>query len=433
MERDASSSKSSYYSTVLPWLICAAGALFFCYEYLLRITPSVMRLPLMQTFHINNEMFGMLSAFYFYAYTPLQLPVGLLMDKFGPRRLLTIASLVCAVGMVLFSLPIFPIAATGRFLVGAGSAFALIGVLKLATIWLPATRFAMIAGLVTALGMLGPMLGDVILTPLVGNYGWHNTVIYTAIIGVFLSAFLYATIRDTHTPAARYNSQSISFKELAYNLKKMLSTRQIWCAGLISSFLFTPISILAELWGIPYLQQGLHLSVSASAWANPLIFLGFAIGGILSGWISDKIKRRREPIIIGSLLAAITACILIYTPTLSAPAIYTLLFSLGFFAGAEVIVFAVSRESVPTKVAATAMAATNFLGMLGTLNFQPIVGRLLDYHAQAIMHHGVLLLDPSDYRFALTTVPICLGISAVLAALLRETGENAVNLIPATE
>lgn len=424
MESTPSISKPNYYLTVLPWLICGAGALFFCYEYLLRITPSVMRLPLMQTFHINNEMFGVLSACYFYAYTPLQLPVGLLMDRFGPRRLLTIASLICAIGMVFFSLPIFSIAAAGRFLVGAGSAFALIGVLKLATIWLPPARFAMIAGLVTALGMLGPMLGDIVLTPMVGTYGWHNTVIFTAIIGLFLSGFLYTTIRDSDTASSSHINNQTSFAELGKNLKKMLSTRQIWCAGLISSFLFTPISILAELWGIPYLQQGLHLSVNAAAWANPLIFLGFALGGIFSGWISDKIKRRRQPIMIGSLLACITACILLYVPNLSALSIYTLLFGIGFFAGAEVIVFAVSRESVPNQFAGTAMAATNFLGMLGTLNFQPIIGRLLDYHAQTIMHHDVLLLDNSDYRYALTTIPICLGISAVLAFLLRETGNH---------
>ena len=128
---------------ILPWLIVAVAATFYAYEYFLRILPSVMVTDLMQSFGVSAAVIGNLAAFYYYAYTPMQLPVGVMMDHYGPRRLLTFACLCCAMGSFLFAQPnhIF-MAQVGRLLVGFGSAFAFVGVLKLATLWLPQNHFA---------------------------------------------------------------------------------------------------------------------------------------------------------------------------------------------------------------------------------------------------------------------------------------------------
>src|SRR5437899_1255372 len=109
------------------WLICALGALYYSYEYLLRISPSVMELPLRHHFNLSATGFGLLSAFYYYAYVPLQIPVGILLDRYGPRILLTFACFICVLGTFLFAgTQVFWIAASGRFLVGFGSAFAFV-------------------------------------------------------------------------------------------------------------------------------------------------------------------------------------------------------------------------------------------------------------------------------------------------------------------
>ena len=110
---------------LVAWLVCALGAVFYSYEYFLRISPSVMEHALRDHFNLSATGFGLLSAFYYYAYVPMQLPVGVLMDRFGPRRLLTIACLICVVGTFMFGdTVLFGVAAAGRFLVGLGSAFA---------------------------------------------------------------------------------------------------------------------------------------------------------------------------------------------------------------------------------------------------------------------------------------------------------------------
>jgi len=89
-------------ATAIGWLICILGAVFYCYEYLLRIEPSVMVLPLEHYFHISAKGLGILSGLYYMAYTPMQLVVGVVTDMFGPRRVLTVAVLICAAGSFVF-------------------------------------------------------------------------------------------------------------------------------------------------------------------------------------------------------------------------------------------------------------------------------------------------------------------------------------------
>ena len=180
---------------LLPWFICILGALFYCYEYLLRVSPSVMTHQVMKTYHLEASSFGNLSAMYYYIYIPMQLFVGLLLDRYGPRRLLTMATIACAIGVYFFAAThILFLAEIGRFLMGFGSAFAFVGVLKLAIIWLPPQRFALVTGFTVMLGMIGGMLGDVFLTSLVHMEGWKLTCFLAAIFGVLLALIIFSVI-----------------------------------------------------------------------------------------------------------------------------------------------------------------------------------------------------------------------------------------------
>lgn len=136
--------------------ICFVGAVFYCYEFILRIIPGVLQTELSIALgHISATTFGQISALYYFAYSPMQMPVGMLMDRFGPRRLLTFACICCTVGSWMFSLTssMFLVGA-GRFLVGFGSSFAFVGVLSLALHWLPRRYFSLVAGLMTTLGIV---------------------------------------------------------------------------------------------------------------------------------------------------------------------------------------------------------------------------------------------------------------------------------------
>src|SRR3990167_3377616 len=127
------------------YVVFLLSASFYLYEYILQVAPSVMADSMMETFHVSAAGFGIVSAFYFYAYAPMQLPAGVLFDRYGPRKLMTFALLLCSLGAFFFaSTDSLFTAALGRFLIGVGSAFSFIGVLVLISRWFPPNQFALL-------------------------------------------------------------------------------------------------------------------------------------------------------------------------------------------------------------------------------------------------------------------------------------------------
>src|SRR5438034_508237 len=130
--------------SVLPWFVCIIGMLFYCYNYFIRVSPGLMQSDLMQNLHITASQFGYLAAFYYYAYTPMQIPVGMIYDRYGARLVLFFACLIAVMGLNVFiNADTYSMACVGRFLIGFGMAFAYIGVLKVASVWLAPNRFAL--------------------------------------------------------------------------------------------------------------------------------------------------------------------------------------------------------------------------------------------------------------------------------------------------
>ncbi|WP_245183367.1 MFS transporter [Legionella israelensis] len=419
---------------IIAWLICGLGALFYTYEYFLRISPSVMEDALRDHFNLSATGFGFLSAFYYYAYVPMQLPVGVLMDRYGPKLLITLACMTCVIGTFMFASSSLWLAASGRFLVGLGSAFAFVGVLKLATIWLPENKLAMVSGLAAALGTIGAMIGDNVLGIFVIHLGWRQTLIITGILGAILTVILWFGLRDKKSHQ-RHSGTIHNFKKSMADLKLIVRNKQIWINGMFGCLVYLPTTVFAELWGIPYLKNASGMTPAAADFANSLLFLGFTVGAPIMGYLSDKLSRRKLPMFIGSMGAAIIMTCVLYLPGLSEGRMDALLFLLGIFYSVQCIVFAVGRELSPGEAAGTAMAMTNMIVMLGAMFLQPLVGRLLDISLAT--HLTKMDIDvgaienlqkfytASDYKFALTLIPLGILIGAILTFFLKETHADA--------
>lgn len=416
--------KYSKYTQLLPWFICSLGALFYAYEYLLRVAPSVMTDNLMHYFSINHAQLGNLSAFYYYIYTPMQLCVGVLMDRYGPRRLLTMATLCCVIGSALFAAThLFWVAAVSRLLIGFGSAFAFVGVLKLATIWLPKRYFAMFTGLATALGMLGAICGDIIMTQLVNILGWRNTISISAICGIIIALLIGVFVRD-HTMDRKkgLTSQIETLDSAIIGLLNIIKNPQMWIVGIVGFLLYIPITAFAELWGIPYLKQAHDYTSTEAAFAITMIFWGWVFGGPLSGWLSDTLKRRCLPLTLMPLLALATILYVLYGQITSYSLMIFLMFIFGIFTSVQVIVFALGRELNPIQFSATACAFVNMLVMMGGVVFQPLIGHFLDHSAVKNTSDTAAIIASADYQHALLVIPITLIISVFISQfLLRET------------
>lgn len=417
-------------------IMCALGMAFYCYEYYLRVVPSVMSAELKQTFTLSEAAFGHLAACYYYAYTPMQIPVGMMMDRFGPRRILTFACFLCAFGTYLFaSTSHIHIAQIGRFLVGFGSAFAYVGILKISNVWLPQRYFAFMAGLSTTLGALGGIGGQISLSYMVDAIGWQPTLHYSIVVGVLLTIILWAVLRDgsngksqSDTISLQNQNQNQSQPQQTYpnknpkhafsGLKEMLLSRQLWLNGFIGCLLYLPITGFAEIWAVSFLQAA-GMSKQDAALGSSMIFIGFALGAPLWGWASDVVQSRRIPMIMGAFVSAAIMALVIYEPTSSKMWMYPLLFFSGFFAAAEILIFAVSNDLSQSSVSATAAAFINMMTMVGGMFIPPIIGKLLD--TSIVVVDSMPTLNVQDYSSALSILPIALVLGGILSIILKES------------
>src|SRR5262247_3345324 len=173
---------------LLALLAWATASVFFFYAWIMRVAPSVMVEELMREFAVGAGVLGNLSAAYFYGYAGMQIPVGLLLDRFGPRRLITVAALCCAGGCVLFATgTTLATVITGRFLIGAAAAFSLVGSMAVAGQWFSPPRFAVLSGLAMAMGMAGGVFGQAPLRVAVEATDWRTTNLTLALGGVIIA------------------------------------------------------------------------------------------------------------------------------------------------------------------------------------------------------------------------------------------------------
>ena len=282
---DATTVSSRSVARALPWIMWGLGALFYCYGFFQRTAPSVMVDELMRAFAVGAALTGTLSGLYFYAYAGLQIPVGLILDRFGPRRVLSVACAMAAVGSGLFALAeSLWVAYAARLMIGGAVAFTWVGALVIIARWFPPERFAMMSGLTLALGMLGGVGGQAPLALLIDAVGWRGALGLAAALALVLGVLLALVIRDrgpySPNPAGaddRRKSDSLG-RGLRAGLVRVIRNPQTWIVGLYGAAMTTPMLSFAGLWGVPYLERLHGVSRELAALATSGLMIGWAVG-----------------------------------------------------------------------------------------------------------------------------------------------------------
>ena len=408
-------------------IICTIGAMFYCYEFILRIIPGILQDELRAAFgNLSATAFGQIAALYYFAYSPMQLPVGILMDRFGPRYLLSLACLCCTLGSLLFSSHVLLLAGLGRLLVGFGSSFAFVGVLSAATNWLPVRYFSLVAGLMTTLGMLGLVYGEIQITHLAHILGLHAVLNMTVVLGLILTIVIYAIVRDA--PVKRKH-QHMPYQEFFAQVWQVLKSKQIWIIAMIGTCLYTSLSVFGELWGKSFLEQAFHLSKIEAAKTMSMLFLGWAVGAPLTGYISDTSGNRIIPLTIGAIGSLLFISLILFDQHLSYWALNTTIFFYGLFSSSEIIVFIMAKEYSPTQqLSGTIFAVTNMIVSFGGVFFQPMVGHLLDWSANSTAQQELHVYSTHNYQIGLSILPISMLMVVVLAwYMTNQTKKKALS------
>jgi len=406
------------------------AAILGLFTFLLQGAPSVMIPQLMTTYGIDVIQIGVLTSSFFYTYILMQVPAGMLVDLWGPRRVTKVSFLLCsiAIGWFAFSTHFWE-GQVSRMMMGLTASPAFICAICLGARWFKPHLFTLIVALTEFLVLLGGVIGEGGLAKVVVAFGWKETMVILAFTGLLLTFLSLIFIHDYPDHDQQlHNGKTFkeSFKNTMKNFIRILSIRPLWINGLYAGLVFGTFPAFAALWGIPYFIKRYAVTVDIAALIASTFFFGACFGTLILGWTSIYITRRRPIMIWGAFISFLLSLCGIFIPQVSLSMMFVLMFVFGFFSSAYTLAFALVGSHVTPQTKGVAIGFTNMLCIIfGAPVLQPLIGALLTWSTDTAINGKLKAYNMHDYTIALSPLPLCLLIAFILAFFIKENAKTA--------
>ena len=383
-----------------------------------RFAPASIAQDLALAFDTTAASLGVLAATYFYVYTLMQVPTGVLVDTLGPRRILLIGGVISFIGSLWFGLaPDLSQALVGRTLVGLGVSVTFIAMLKIIALSFEEHRFASLTGLGVFIGNIGSVLAGVPLAFAAAEIGWRAVFIAVAVASLVFGTLAWWMMRHSAAMAGTRVDRTV----VMGGLWSVLRNRQTWAPALTNLGLAGSYFTFAGLWAMPYLTQVHGYSRNIAATHLSLMYAGFAVGCLTLGIISDRLRQRKTILITAAVVYCSVWCVWWWGGSLPVAATMALCALMGFSTASFSLTWACAKEVNPPQLAGMSTSIANVGGFFGAAVMQPLVGWLMDRVWAGTMANGVRAYSLADFRFGLSVV-IALAFFGLLAAFfVRET------------
>ena len=414
----------------LRWSIYAILVVAYMMVYFHRMAPGVVAADLMAAFNTSGAALGSLAAMYYYIYTAMQIPSGVLADTLGTRVSVALGCLVAGAGSVLFGLAeTFELASVGRFLVGLGVSVVFVGLMRSNTQWFSERQYGRVSGLTLLLGNIGSILAAGPLAVLLTAVSWRTVFVViglgTLVIAVVVALFVRSQPQDAGLPSMRefegLPPHPPRHRHWLLDLRGVFTTPAVWPSFFVMFGITGSLFAFAGLWGVPLMRDVFGLSRTAASLYTTAALAGFAVGCFVMGWLSDHLGLRKPVILAAcvlSILAWLALILLHWGPGWSGFTLYALL---GLCAGGFVVGYAAAKEVVPPGVAGMAIALVNTGLFLGAAILQPAFGWAMDLTWDGTLIDGVRRYALADYQNGLW-LSCGFALLALIGALfVRET------------
>ena len=399
------------------WIIYLISCLLFTFSQFYRSSIAVISPNLVEEFDLDTEDLGLISAAFFYAFAAMQIPVGLYLDRLGPRVLMTALSLVAVAGASLFAYGESAVALiAGRSLLGVGMACNLMGPLKLITTWFSPLYFATLSAIFVSVGTAGNIAAATPLVWLTEWFGWRTTFLLFAISNLVIAIVFYLIARDhpDDSPLSRPTAAAtVSLSVALGGLLPLFTRRDYWLISMGTFFRYGIYASVQALWAGPFLMVTMDLSQMMTGNLLLAMSIGLIIGSPVCGWISDSIFRSRKTVIITGLatMAGILFTLAVLPDGTALLILLAWFVGFGFSSGSGQIMYAHIKERMPPEHAGAAMTGINFFTMTGVAFFLHGLGWAITvFYPQGE-------LAPEVFRMAFVLFGGCLVATGMLYSL----------------
>ncbi|MFZ4538699.1 MFS transporter [Propionivibrio sp.] len=397
----------------------------FVISFFQRFAPGGIAQDLAAAFGTTASSLGVLAATYFYVYTVMQVPTGIFVDTFGPRRILLFGGIVGALGSLMFGMaPTLEMALVGRTLIGLGVSVTFIAMLKFIAVWFDESRFASMVGLCLLVGNLGSVLAGLPLSWMAQTAGWRSVFVGVGALSLLLGIACWVLVRDHPDSPAGSLIKKPRFDRTVVltGLLQVVRNRATWPAAWINFGVSGSFFTFGGLWATPFLTQAHGMTRAVAASHVSLYFAGFALGCVGIGAISDRLGKRKPVLIVGTHLYALTWLVWLSGVTLPLEVSYALFALMGALTASFTLTWACAKEVNPPLLSGMSTSVTNMGGFLAGAILQPLFGKVMDLHwAGGVTSTGSRLYTPADYHAGLLLLAITAAIGAIASWRIRET------------
>ncbi|MEM0351297.1 MAG: MFS transporter [Archaeoglobaceae archaeon] len=356
------------------WIVFAilSGIYFFVYFH--RTSPAVIASDLMREFFISALVVGIFSSLYFYPYAILQIPVGILTDIKGAKKVIIIFTLISLFGIFLFAFsPNYETVIFSRLLIGIGVSGVYIPSVKILSHWFKAKEFATAMGLLFAVGNLGAISSSYPLALSIEIIGWRLSFVLIGIITAFLLILSILFVKDSPISIKREDLRRDDFKLL-------LKNSSLWLLASSSMLRYGVVMGFQGLWGGPFLMDVYNLSKTMVGTILMLFGIGSIVGSPVLGFLSDCMGKRKVILIFcGIGFTLFWLPLAIFPANLEIIELCVISFLLGLFSSAGPIAYTIVKEQFPPRMTGLAVSFINVFPFIGAGVFQTVMGYLMDF------------------------------------------------------
>jgi len=381
-----------------------------------RTAPGLITDQLMRDFGVTASTIGLLTSIQFFVYTSLQIPMGVLADRFGPNFFLIMGAILTGLGTILYSLGTHEfVLFFSRILTGVGDATIWVNMVLILAQWFQKKEFVRLIGFAGMTGSLGFLLATVPFATLILLFGWRisffSTGLLLCVCGVLLYFVLVKNTKRIFSAKAIVEAEVVQREKTSVLLRRIFSNRQAWALffchfGVVGGY----VGFISS-WAVPY---GINMYEMTRSEASQLIMIGL-IGAPLTSWLAGRLETIKKPY-IGVQMAVLLSWLsfLLWKGHPSLILLIVLFFIIGFGYGASALTFAAVRQTFPITESGIVSGFANTGGFLSAALLPIIFGYVLDYFQSTSGYLG----DGYYYGFITPVVFSAIGLIGVL--LLKE-------------
>jgi MFS family permease len=350
-----------------------------------RVSIAIIAPNLTQDLGLDAETLGILGGAFFYSFALLQIPMGPMLDRIGPRIIITSSALVGSIGALLFGCgQSFTNALLGRILIGMGMASILMGSLKVFTLQFSPEKFPILMGMIVSVGTLGSIFAASPLAYITSSIGWRMTFVISGSMTTLLAFLVFWILgggkrKEENLVASPSPEPEIGILQ---SIRLVLGSLAFWQIGTVAFFRYGTFVGLQGLWLGPYLMDGKGFSPVQAGNLIILLAVGIIVGGPIAGWLSGKIFNSRKSVgLWGLSLYALSLFALTGIIKIQSPFGYGLIFFfIGIFHSSGMLVYSHAKDLYPIAISGTVMTLVNFFTMAGGAVFMPAMGKIIEFY-----------------------------------------------------